>query len=415
MFERFTDRGRRVVVLAQEEARLLNHNYIGTEHVLLGLLREGEGIAARVLTNLGIGLDEVRGEVERIIGRGSESPHGHVPFTPRAKKVLELSLREALQLGHNYIGTEHLLLGLVREGQGVAAQVLLKRGADLDRVRRQTIELLSTAGPAAAPPPQSEHRSTPAATRAEEEARRLAGERPVGTHHLLSAILRDEQSVAAKALAALGVTPSTVLAQLAALDPSGTTDELPEEAGARHTTIEILGDKIAVLFHDDELRERLTRSLPREGDALVLRSPDPAAESFPRLWRAFHHILTDVAWRLEKEAIDAWRPPQWAQGWEVAAYAVVSRPGGVESHLEVAPGVDRDEARAGLAAWLTSNQPLGRDSSTYLSILVDRGDDPESWGHVTEMATGVHGDWPRAQVQLLVAHAIVDLTSPSAA
>ncbi|MGA0710730.1 MAG: ATP-dependent Clp protease ATP-binding subunit, partial [Ilumatobacteraceae bacterium] len=143
MFERFTDRARRVVVLAQEEARLLNHSYIGTEHILLGLIHEGEGVAAKALESLNISLDAVRAQVEEIIGQGGSSPSGHIPFTPRAKKVLELSLREALQLGHNYIGTEHILLGLIREGEGVAAQVLVKLGADLSRVRQQVIQLLS--------------------------------------------------------------------------------------------------------------------------------------------------------------------------------------------------------------------------------------------------------------------------------
>ena len=143
MFERFTDRARRVVVLAQEEARALNHNYIGTEHILLGLIREGEGVAAKALESMGISREAVRSEVEDIIGKGSQPPSGYIPFTPRAKKVLELSLREALQLGHKYIGTEHILLGLIREGEGVAAQVLVKLGADLPRVRQQVIQLLS--------------------------------------------------------------------------------------------------------------------------------------------------------------------------------------------------------------------------------------------------------------------------------
>ncbi|MCC3266229.1 ATP-dependent Clp protease ATP-binding subunit [Arthrobacter gengyunqii] len=143
MFERFTDRARRVVVLAQEEARMLNHNYIGTEHILLGLIHEGEGVAAKALESLSISLGAVREQVQEIIGQGQQAPSGHIPFTPRAKKVLELSLREALQLGHNYIGTEHILLGLIREGEGVAAQVLVKLGADLNRVRQQVIQLLS--------------------------------------------------------------------------------------------------------------------------------------------------------------------------------------------------------------------------------------------------------------------------------
>ncbi len=142
MFERFTDRARRVVVLAQEEARELDHNYIGTEHLLLGLIHEGEGVAAGALESLGISLEAVRQQVEEMIGRGQDQPSGHIPFTPRAKKVLELSLRESQQLGHHYIGTEHILLGLIREGEGVAAQVLVRLGADLNRVREQVLQLL---------------------------------------------------------------------------------------------------------------------------------------------------------------------------------------------------------------------------------------------------------------------------------
>ncbi|HET9173382.1 MAG TPA: Clp protease N-terminal domain-containing protein [Actinospica sp.] len=141
MFERFTDQARRVVVLAQEEARLLHHNYLGTEHLLLGVIRERDGLAARALADLGVSLEAVRDEVLVIIGRGERTPTGHIPFTPRAKKVLELTLREALQLGTDYIGTEHLLLGLIREGQGVAAQVLTKLGKPLDEVRDSVIAL----------------------------------------------------------------------------------------------------------------------------------------------------------------------------------------------------------------------------------------------------------------------------------
>ena len=149
MFERFTERARRVMVLAQEEARLLNHNFIGTEHLLLGLIHEGEGVAAKALEQLGISLEAVREKVEETMGAPSTAAGGSPPFTPRAKKVLELSLREALQLGHNYIGTEHILLGLVREGEGVAARVLVDLGADLSRLRQQVIQLLSGHGTSA--------------------------------------------------------------------------------------------------------------------------------------------------------------------------------------------------------------------------------------------------------------------------
>ena len=151
MFERFTERARQVVVLAQDEARALRHNYIGTEHILLGLLREEEGLAARVLRSLGVTLEEVRAQVSRMIGPGEAVFTGQIPFTPRAKKVLELSLREALTLGHNHIGTEHMLLAVVRETEGVAARVLLDLDADPVTIRNEVIRMLS--GPDAPPPP----------------------------------------------------------------------------------------------------------------------------------------------------------------------------------------------------------------------------------------------------------------------
>ncbi|WP_275040141.1 Clp protease N-terminal domain-containing protein, partial [Bifidobacterium cuniculi] len=142
MFERFTDRARRVIVLAQEEARALQHNYIGTEHLLLGLIREGEGVAAKALEAKGVTLEDTRKQVEEMIGKGNAAPNGHIPFTPHAKQVLELSLREALQLGHSYIGTEHILLGLIREGEGVGTQVLIKMDVDLGELRTTTIDMI---------------------------------------------------------------------------------------------------------------------------------------------------------------------------------------------------------------------------------------------------------------------------------
>jgi ATP-dependent Clp protease ATP-binding subunit ClpC len=157
MFQRFTDRARRVVVLAQHEARTLNHDYIGPEHILLGLIDEGQGVAATALTSMGVSLHEMRQTVQDTVGRGAEPPpeSGHIPFTPQAKKVLELSLRESMELGHTHIGTEHILLAVIREG-GVGAQLLAGAGVDRDRARQQVIELLHgyrEAGPAAAPPP----------------------------------------------------------------------------------------------------------------------------------------------------------------------------------------------------------------------------------------------------------------------
>jgi ATP-dependent Clp protease ATP-binding subunit ClpC len=159
MFEKFTDRARRVIVLAKEEATALNHSYIGTEHLLLGLIRDGDGIAARALTSMGIGLAAVRQAVLDIIGQGQQAPSGHIPFTPRSKKVLELSLREALQLGADSIGTEHILLALLREGDGIAAQILVASGLDLNRVRQQVVELIPgphQAGAERAPAPMAD-------------------------------------------------------------------------------------------------------------------------------------------------------------------------------------------------------------------------------------------------------------------
>jgi ATP-dependent Clp protease ATP-binding subunit ClpA len=184
MFERFTDRARRVVVLAQVEARLLNHNYIGTEHILLGVIHEGEGVAAQALKSLDVSLEQVRVMVEEIIGQGEAAPTGHIPFTPRAKKVLELSLRESLQLGHNYIGTEHILLGLVREGEGVAAQVLVKLGADMNSVRRKVVELLEGYTGERYPEAVKEQRSTGLGTiprLADETIRALDAARDIAT------------------------------------------------------------------------------------------------------------------------------------------------------------------------------------------------------------------------------------------
>ena len=409
MFERFTDRARRVVVLAQEEARLLNHNYIGTEHLLLGLIHEGEGIAAKALERLGVSLEVVRSRVEEIIGLGGSAPSGHIPFTPRAKKVLELSLREALQLGHNYIGTEHLLLGLIREGEGVAAQVLAQLGLDLALVRQEVLQLLSGYAPPVEGRPQTAPPAdTPAGARARDEARRLAGDRPVGTHHVVSAILGDHESLGAKALAALGVTADALAAELARLSPADTSDELPEEAGARHIRVEILDDGVAVILEDDALRGRLVTAL---GDgSKVLRADHAAASSFPGLWQDLTRHLADVAGRLDRQAGESWRPPEWDREWDVAAYAVIQGPGEMRSLLEVGEGVQRNQVRKVLAKWLTDHQPTKEDSVTYMTILV-RTSDGGKW--TFELAFGDRQDWPRTQPQYLTAHAILDLTAES--
>lgn len=232
MFERFTDRARRVVVLAQEEARLLHHNYIGTEHVLLALIAEGQGVAAKALASLGVSLEAVRAEIEKIVGPGAETPKGHIPFTPRAKKVLELSLREALQLGHNYIGTEHILLGLIREGRGVAAQVLQKQlekaGPEFGAVREKVMELLSGVAPRQKPESagpvvhsSSDYHFTERSLRAISFARSEAvkrGKKSIDVQDILRALTREDHAVS-KLLAEKGLTADSLAELLKSDDP----------------------------------------------------------------------------------------------------------------------------------------------------------------------------------------------------
>jgi ATP-dependent Clp protease ATP-binding subunit ClpC len=225
MFEKFSDRARRVVVLSQEEARLLNHNYIGTEHILLGLVHEDEGVAARALRSLNVRLDAVRGEVEEIIGQGGSPPSDHIPFTPRAKKVLELSLREAIQLGHNYIGTEHILLGLVREGEGVACEVLVKLGADLPKVRARVLQLVAESSGQGTGGwifrPSSE------LTAVLDEAHRVAearGEAEVMPIHVFLAAVEHPDGAAGRMLQTVGVDPEDLRRRV--LDES---DDAPDD------------------------------------------------------------------------------------------------------------------------------------------------------------------------------------------
>src|SRR5580693_9908208 len=262
MFERFTNRARHVVVLSQEEARRLKHNYIGTEHILLGLLGEPESIGYRILDSFGMSLDGVRQEVLAMIGEGQQEISSHIPFTPRAKKTLELALREALQLHHNYIGTEHILLGLIREDEGVAVQIMRKhadllalRAAVLDRLPAGDAEegALAAAtgalmrrvvrarpwGPRDEGDEQTVGGATPATDATLVEAARLAGGSPVGSHHLLLAALADPNSAAARTLASLGVNLDRARESLRSADVTGTTDEPPEEAGRRQMSLQV--------------------------------------------------------------------------------------------------------------------------------------------------------------------------------
>ena len=285
MFERFTNRARHVVVLSQEEARLLSHNYIGTEHILLGLLGEPESIGGQVLAGFGLTLDGVREEVLGKIGRGKSKPAGHIPFTPRAKKTLELSLREALSIKHNYIGTEHILLGLIREGEGVAAQIL-RDHADLLELRAAVLTAVSATDPGdegegseetnavlrwlrqrlsrhgASLPFRPEvagaepaTRGTPAVEAALQQAARLAGPLPVGSHHLLLAALEDSNSAASSALASLGVDIDELRERLRGAKVTGTSDEQPEQAGRRQMAIEVSDEMLHVVFTDPVIVE----------------------------------------------------------------------------------------------------------------------------------------------------------------
>jgi ATP-dependent Clp protease ATP-binding subunit ClpA len=365
MFERFTDRARRVVVLAREEAQLLNHNYIGTEHILLGLISERDGIAARTLERLGISLEAVRARVEAVVERGEDAPTGHIPFTPRAKTVLELSLRESLKLGHNYIGTEHILLGLLREAKGVGATVLMNLGADLSAVRKEVLQLLSgyRGGQQARMHPVTgiRYRETPAAAKAGVEARRLAGSGAIGTSHYLLALLQEQESMAAQALAALGVTREDIEAKLAELDPTGTSDEAPEEAGGRGMGLTVEGRMIKLDIDDAHLAASLKEAMSRNNVSAVKGTdPEAVAAGFPNLWSAVARTVEDLTRRLTRASAAHeplrgptayWRPPALRDRARAASYWVANGPDGPDCHLEIGPATDREKVRAWLAAW----------------------------------------------------------------
>ncbi|MEZ5408459.1 MAG: Clp protease N-terminal domain-containing protein [Acidimicrobiales bacterium] len=303
MFERFTTEARSIVVQAQEEARLLKHNYVGTEHLLLAMLRPDLATAV-ALSTVGIDLEPTRAAVVKVVGEGGSSPSGHIPFTPRAKKVLELSLREAIKLGDNSIRAEHVLLGLVREGEGVAAQVLVQQRAALDQVREAALVQLNRS-PGEHPPPamRGAGGQTPATHAALAVARQLAATGPVGSHHLLEALARSPESAAARVLAALGVDAEALAAKIDEVGLDGTTDLTPPEAAARRATVRLEGDA------DDPAERRVVIELGDEHTVgLVatmidvvggpLRGDDPVAGSLVGLWEAVSSELADLAERL---------------------------------------------------------------------------------------------------------------------
>jgi ATP-dependent Clp protease ATP-binding subunit ClpA len=336
MFERFTAKARHVVVLSQEEARALNHNYIGTEHILLGLIHESDGLAGRVLVDqFKLTLDGIRQEVTAIVGTGKKPQSGHIPFTPRAKKVLELALREALQLSHNYIGTEHILLGLIREGDGVAAQVL-REHADLLKFRTAVLDMLpapSTLESAqrrrwlrrrtalavrpgdATALSEPEHGSesgltaTPAADATLSMAARLAGADPVGSHHLLLATLTDADSAAARVLASLGVDLNQAKDALRDADVAGTSDEQPEDAGKRQMVVQVTGELVTIVAADPVLVQSANEALQALGDEATpggtIRGADlqgaPSA-SLAKAWQALHDTFSAITARERAES-----------------------------------------------------------------------------------------------------------------
>jgi ATP-dependent Clp protease ATP-binding subunit ClpC len=310
MFERFSNEARHVVVLSQEEARFLNHNYIGTEHILLGLLGEPGSIAGTVLASFGMTRDGVRAEVEAKIGRGKSQPAGHIPFTPRAKKTLELSLREALAIKHNYIGTEHILLGLIREGEGVAAQIL-REHADLLEIRAAVLDAVSADPVESAegteetnavlrwlrtrlsrhaasvpftpdmPGAEPATRGTPAVEAALQQAARLAGPLPVGSHHLLLAALDDANSAASSALASLGVDLDELRGKLRSAQITGTSDEQPEQAGRRQMAIQVSDEILTIVATDPVIVEAGKKALRAAGERAAAATARSAGKAAP--------------------------------------------------------------------------------------------------------------------------------------
>jgi ATP-dependent Clp protease ATP-binding subunit ClpA len=277
MFERFSGQARHVVVSAQEQARDLDHNYIGTEHLLLGLLTTSDSLASASLNALGYTRDDVQASVEALVGRGKASPGGHIPFTPRAKKVLELSLREALQLKNNYIGTEHILLGLIREGEGIAAQILAAKHS-LDRVRA---EVLTRAESPAARETHGAGR-TPAAHEVLALAAELAGDTPVGSHHILEAILQQPDSAAAKALTEAGIDLDQLAVKLDEVSTEDTADDTPEQAATRQLDLSVTDEAVTVVLRDSGSIELGKKIIELNGGALAASGSQ--LDLIGRLW-----------------------------------------------------------------------------------------------------------------------------------
>ncbi|MBT2235543.1 Clp protease N-terminal domain-containing protein [Nonomuraea sp. NEAU-A123] len=295
-FERFTVKARQVVVTAQEEARLLKHNYIGTEHILLGLLDVPDSMAAKVLHQLGYNKETAQADIAAVVEPGTEELRGHIPFTARAKKTLDLAPREAMQLHHNYIDTEHILLALVREGEGVGAKVLAERINPISKIRAAVLASLEGSQDVAASPWPT---GTPATEDTVSTASALAGGAPLGSHHLLEAMLRVENSMAARVLRELGVDPDAVAAKIDELDPETTTDANPEEAAARKMEIRLVDDEVHLI-----LRDPTTVTIAKKVTELSngpIQGVGPVAGMFVPVWRSTNQLLLQIQRVLEPE------------------------------------------------------------------------------------------------------------------
>jgi len=403
MFERFTPQARTAVVLAQEEARALGHPYIGTEHLLLALLADAASAAAQVLTALGADQAKVREEILAIVGPGKGAPSGHIPFTPRAKKVLELSLREALALKHRTIAGEHILLGLVREGEGLAAMILTKHGVELELVRRQVIDRLGgeqgRRGRSRRVPDPRFSSMTPGGAKAADRAVARAGHQPVASHHYLLGLLDDEDSAAAKALTALGVTKDVVEAKLAEIGTAGTTDDPPGREVASRTRLSVEGEAVRVELLEPNLARRLQPYVTR---------PLTDLPGMQAVWAATVPALTNLASQLE--VLPALSTPGWTES-GLAALAVTSVPGGPTVRLWIRPGEDAQAVAAWLADWLREREAVGvfAGEGTYVTVTLDDG--PRLSGLSYGVAPGA-GDVPRLSVSELVGAAITTIGPP---
>ena len=433
MFERFTNDARRVVVRSQEIARELGHSWIGTEHLLIALLEDPEGIASVTLSAIGVRSEAVRTEIELAVPATEGEVESHIPFTPRAKKVLELSLREAMRLKQHTIQPGHILLGLIREGDGMAAQAMVKQGTNLGRLRNEVLRRLAPypeAGMRIVPPNVPE--MTRGGVAAFDRARQLAEGKPVGSQHVLLGLFGDEDTLAKRALAALGVTREAVERELAALDPADTADESPERAGARRTRLQVSGDTVTFRIEDQALARLLGTSLGGwgrrgvGGDIVVSGTEPEAAEPFGRLFRAAEAVSRDLVQRIgparmQPPSRGEGKPPGWSTRASVAGYSVTSEPDGPRSRLWAREGIDESEVRAWLAAWLdrVGTELHAREDVTFCTVLVGlRRDvmpdapDADEWT-VTNFSFGpgpAPAEWPRRPLSELLAFAATDLS-----